>query len=377
MAGHLRIGLDAHMVGHRETGNETYVLGLLDGLSRLDRDFELYVYYTSDNAVDGASHVRARHLLGNSPWIRLAFDLPLQTWRDDLDVLHMTYTAPLWTRCPLVLTVHDISYVDHPEWFSARDVHMLSLTVPWSMRRADRVITVSEVCRAEIIHRYHLPENKVTCIHNAAGPAGQPIDQAEAVSIVRALGIDPAQRYVLAVGNLQPRKNLTRLINAYRNMLGVGIDANLVIVGPEHYRAQLVKAAAGDPTGRIKLTGYLTHRQLAACYACAAVFAFPSLYEGFGIPALEAMCHGVPVVCSRAGALPEVCGDAAYYFDPEDLDSITSALIKVLTDPDLRSVLTIAGKSRSSRFTWQRAAEQTAAVYEEVARETGLRQTTR
>ena len=353
------------MVGSRETGNETYVLGIIDGLVSLNDGSELYVYHVGGGAEQGGPRVHPRRLLGSGAWSRLTFDLPVRSWTDHLDVIHTTYVAPVWGRCPVVLTVHDICYASHPEWFSKRDLRVLSASVPWSIRRAARVITVSEVCRAEIIARYRVPEEKVVCVYNAAGPAAQKLSQAEARDAVSALGIDPLRPYILAVGNVQPRKNLVRLIKAFERLIAEGIDVDLVIVGPEHFRSNLVHEAAAGLSARVHLTGYVNHRQLAACYECAAVFAFPSLFEGFGIPAIEAMSHGTPVACAKAGALPEVCADAAAYFDPLDVESMADALARVLTDETLRAELTLAGRSRASRFTWQAAAKETLAVYKE------------
>jgi glycosyltransferase involved in cell wall biosynthesis len=353
------------MVGGRETGNETYVLGIIDGLASLDDDVELYVYHADDPAVQAGERIHPRHLLRASSVSRLSVDLPVRSWTDRLDVLHTTYTAPIWSRCPVVLTVHDICYTSHPEWFSSRDLRVLSASVPWSIRRAARVITVSELCRAEIIERYRVPEDKVVCVYNAAGPAAQPIGATEARAEVSALGIDPSRPYILAVGNLQPRKNLVRLIKAFERLIARGIDVDLVLVGPEHFRSDLVQQAAANLAGRVHLTGYVSSRQLAACYECAKVFAFPSLFEGFGIPALEAMSHGTPVVCAKAGALPEVCGDAALYFDPLDVESMAAALVRVLTEDGLKTALSVAGRARESGFSWRKAARETLVVYRE------------
>lgn len=359
-----RVGLDAHMVGSRETGNETYVVGLSEGLAAVaDPNLELYFYHSGSSPDSGTDHAHLQRLSTGSSWIRLGAELPLRSWADRLDLLHMTYSAPIWARCPVVLTVHDISFAEHPEWFSARDLRVLSRTVPWSIWRARRVITVSEVCRRQIIERYQLAEDKIARIYNGPGPAGRPIAEAEARTLVAGLGLDPDRCLVLAVGNLQPRKNLIRLIEAFGRVSREGIDADLLIVGPEHYRANLVHEAAAGLGGRIHFTGYLSDRQLAACYACATVFTFPSLFEGFGLPALEAMCHGTPVVCSKAGALPEVCGEAALYFDPVDTDSMASALKKALTDRDLRMRLAQAGRSRQAQFTWLGAAQSTLEIY--------------
>ena len=363
----LRIGLDAHMVGGHETGNESYVRGLVDGFAEMDGDCELFVYHVGSPWQKGVRNSKFRRLVNGSAWIRLAADLPLRTVLDGLDVLHTTYTAALWTRCPTVVTVHDISYAFHPEWFSARDLRVLSRTVPWSMRRAARVITVSETCRDQIIEHYGVPGEKVVSIPNAAGPAAVPLDDDMARELISMRGLNPDRPYVLTVGNLQPRKNLVRLITAFGNLVARGVDVDLVVVGPKHYRGDDVVTAARQAGDRVRFTGYLSDRELAAFYERAALFAFPSLFEGFGIPALEAMAHGVPVACSRAGALPEVCGAAAEYFDPYDVVSITNALSRVLTDSGRRADLVRAGQARQREFTWRRSAEMTLDVYRQAS----------
>ena len=365
------------MVGGRETGNETYVLGLIDGLASIDGEIEVIVYHADHFEQHDSSHVKFRRLIGASPLTRLTVDLAARAWRDRLDVLHTTYTAPVWAHCPTVLTVHDISYAKHPEWFSGRDLRVLSTMVPWSIRRTARVITVSLLCRQEIIETYQVPEEKVVCVYNAAGPAAQELSEEDVRAEASGLGIDVSRPFVLAVGNLQPRKNLVRLIEAFERVRSLGVDAELVIVGPEHFRAELVRTAADGVKEHVRFTGYVSHRQLAACYSAATMFAFPSLFEGFGIPALEAMAHGTPVICARAGALPEVCGDAALYFDPLNTDSIAEALKRVLTNPGFRTELSSAGRARVRQYSWRRAAEETLAVYRAVVRPNGMRETNR
>jgi glycosyltransferase involved in cell wall biosynthesis len=229
-------------------------------------------------------------------------------------------------------------------------------------------VTVSELCREEIIENYRVPAERVVAIPNAAGPAARPITEAEAKSELEQLGLDRRRPYLLAVGNLQPRKNLSRLIEAFGRLIAGGLDVELVIAGPRHYQGEEVLAAGRELGDRVRFTGYLSDRQLAACYRCAEVFVFPSLYEGFGIPALEAMAHGVPVASSRGGALPEVCGDAALHFDAMEVDSIEDALRRILTDSELRASLIKAGHARESEFSWSRSAAQTLAVYHGVSR---------
>ena len=376
MSDPIRIGLDAHMVGAHETGNETYVLGLIGGLAGTAGEFKMTVYHAG--VMPATPGAILRRLASANSWIRLGLELPVRSWRDDLDVLHTSYVAPIWSKAPTVVTVHDISFASHPEWFSSRDLRVLGSLVPWSMRRAARVITVSDLCRQEIIERYRLPPEKVVRIYNAAGPAAQSVGHEEAGRFVAELGVDLSRPIILTVGNLQPRKNLVRLIDAYSQVVASGHDAQLVVVGPEHYRAELIhQAAAAASAGSIYFTGYLSDRGLAACYSVATAFVFPSLYEGFGIPAVEAMAHGAPVACSRAGALPEVCGEAALYFDPLDIGSIAGAVTQLLSSVELRRQLSAAGRARREEFSWAQTAAQTLDVYCEAAGRSVIRQTTR
>jgi glycosyltransferase involved in cell wall biosynthesis len=285
-----------------------------------------------------------------------------------LDLLHMTYGAPAWSAAPVVLTVHDICYATNPEWFSPRDLRVLSAMVPRSIRKSAHVITVSESARRQIIERYRVPEEKISAIYNGPGPGAATISEDEAGKELSALGLNLERPYLLAVGNLQPRKNLVRLIEAFR-MLVQSHEIDLVIVGPQRFHAsEVFQAAAGPASERIHFTGYVTDRQLAACYRCSTAFVLASLYEGFGLPVIEAMAHGIPVACSNAGALPEVCGDASVLFDPESVEAIAAAVNSILSEPDLRERLSRAGKGRAAQFSWKKTAELTHAVYVNVRR---------
>ena len=374
----LRVGLDCHMAGGKETGNETWVLGLVKGFQELSGDIDLLAYHVNPPWTEPGHGVRFARLATGSPYFRLGLELPLRSVRDRLDVLHMTYVGPLWSAAPVILTVHDISYVTNPEWFSKRDLRVLSTTIPGAIRRAALVHTVSEDSRATIIEQYRIPPDKVRVVPSGVGPAGEPIGLEDAQRELRRFGIDPTRPYLLAVGNLQPRKNLVRLIQAYQGLIAGGLaDADLVLVGPRHFQAADIFAAASSIADRIHFTGYLDSRQLAACYRCCAAFVFPSLYEGFGAPAVEAMVHGAPIASARAGSLPEVCQDAALYFDPLDAESISAAMVSILTDGDLRLRLVAAGKERAKEFEWRKNAARMLDLYREVARPRDSAQRTR
>ncbi|MGH7775883.1 MAG: glycosyltransferase [Candidatus Dormibacterales bacterium] len=233
----MRVGIDAHMVGARETGNETYIRGLVDGLAGLADPPELRIYHVGDAWRPLPVPSRFSRLTTGNPYIRLGVDLPTRARLDGLDVLHTTYAGPLWSAAPTVLTVHDVSFATNPEWFSRRDVRMLSTAVPWSIRRAARVITVSSAAREQILERFRIPEEKVAVIPNGVGPAGSAIDLDVADQALRGLGIAPDRPYLLGVGTLQPRKNLGRLVEAFARLIQEGsYDGDLVLAGPARGR---------------------------------------------------------------------------------------------------------------------------------------------
>jgi glycosyltransferase involved in cell wall biosynthesis len=356
------------MVGGQETGNETYVKGLVEGLKTVADGLDVVVYHRGKPWTEPAPGVRFDRLMGASPYVRLGVELPLRSLAQRLDVLHMTYASPIWSAAPTVLTVHDICYATHPEWFSARDLRVLNANIPRSIRAAAHVITDSQSARGQIMERYNVPSPKITAIPIGAGAGATPISEAEASAELEALHLPTNRAYLLAVGNLQPRKNLVRLVQAFRRLVtDRHLDLDLVIVGPRHFRADEALDAARAVGDRVHFTGYVTDRQLAACYQCSAAFVFPSLYEGFGLPALEAMAHGVPCVCSSAGSLPEICGEAAVYFDPMSVEDMTTAIERVLADSGLREKLSLAGQDRARLFTWSETARLTIDIYRKAA----------
>jgi glycosyltransferase involved in cell wall biosynthesis len=356
------------MVGGQETGNETYVRGLIDGLTVLPSPPQVVAYSAGPPWERSGAEMRFQRLIAPAPIPRLGLELPVRSVTDHLDILHTTYVAPLWAKCPTVLSVHDICYETNPEWFSGRDVRMLSVAVPRSIRRADQVITISEASRQQIIDYYGTPPSKITVTALAPGVAATRIDHDQAIGALASTSVPVDRPYLCAVGNLQPRKNLVRLIQAFMNLIEHGrFDGDLVLIGPLRWRSHEILTVAAGLSARIHVTGYLTDLQLAACYSLSQAFAFPSLFEGFGLPPIEAMAHGIPVSCSDRGALPETCGEAAVYFDPMDVDAIENALDSVLNDEPLRLHLAKAGLARSSELTWTRTAEMTMAVYERLA----------
>lgn len=371
----MRIAIDAHMIGQRETGNERYTLNLLAGLARVDTENHYLVLVTDPKPLQ---HTLALPLHFEIVVVRPAANVPRLAWgmpracrERGAQALHVSYTAPPLSPCPTVVTVHDISYEFFPRFFSLRDRLLLSVTVPFSCRRAARVIAVSEQTRHDLIQRYGLPADKIRVVHEAADERFLAPIKDEEVARMRARYAD-GQRYILAVGNLQPRKNLVRLVDAFAALVTAGLveqDVVLVIAGQAHWRGSEVFAAVRSKglQERVRFPGYVPDEDMPALYRGAEVFVHPAIYEGFGLPPLEAMACGAPVVCSNGGALPEVVGDAALLFDPQDTAALVGALRDVLGDADRRRALIMAGQAHAAQFSWERAARETAQVFREAA----------
>lgn len=364
----MRVLMDAHMVGSRETGNETYVVGIMEGLAPL-LDGGLAA------AVDPALPWPAR--LAHSPIRRLPLQppgagrrlldtLPRLCRRWQADILHVTYVAPFVSPARLAVSVHDVSFKRYPDFFSARDRLLFALLLPWTLRRAGAVLTISEHARQEIMAGFPYVADRVVSVPLAPGSQFRPIRDPSLLAAARArYGL--TEPFWLMVGNLQPRKNVRRVVRA----LALADDSaanracQLVIVGQAQWRASDVYAEV-EQLGlqeRVIFTGYVPDEDLVLLYNAAAAFLYPSLYEGFGLPILEAMACGAPVVCSNVASMPEVAGDAALLIDPTDAEALAMALRRLATEPELRADLATRGPARAGAFSWARAAAQTLAVY--------------
>jgi glycosyltransferase involved in cell wall biosynthesis len=271
--------------------------------------------------------------------------------------------------------VHDVSFVRHPEWFTFRDRAVLNAGVRASVGRAARVLVPSRHARDELCALLGVSPERVVVTPEGVDPRFSPCDTGgeDAERLLHRLGI--RRRYVLALGNLQPRKNVAALVEAWALLLGAGRDAGrrLVVAGGFRGRrdgapALAVAAGIGD---RVVFPGYVPEAHLPALYSAAELFVFPSLYEGFGLPVLEAMACGAPVACAGATALPEVAAGAAALFDPSDPRDMAAVLGALIADADLRADLRARGLRRASVATWRSCAELTAAAYEAAASEAG------
>ena len=281
-----------------------------------------YLLYTPDPMALGVcgelpSNFAIRRVWPGRDALRVPLALPAQVIRDDVDVLHVTYIAPPVISAAVVATVHDVSYLELPEAFSLRDRLVLGLLVPRTLRRAEAIITISEHSRQAIAHHYGTPEKKIVVVYPSVSPVFRPLAAAAARRVTGRYGLTGP--YILAVGNLQPRKNVPRLIRAFAALRRTGAyTGHLALVGKDAGQESQISAEARRLGLRqeVIFTGYVPQDDLVALYSCADMFVYPSLYEGFGLPPLEAMACGCPVVASDTSALPEVAADGAYSLIP-------------------------------------------------------------
>jgi glycosyltransferase involved in cell wall biosynthesis len=264
-----------------------------------------------------------------------------------------------------VLTIHDMIFSLFPEHQKRLNYWYLSMAMPIFCRRADAIITVSEFSKQDIVQYYGLDPDKVTVIYEAAGPEFAPV----APSVVE----DVRDRYSLPesflihVGTIEPRKNLTRLVQALQQLRDSGLKVPLVVVGGKGwlYHDFFRRLEELEVRDAVYFPGYVADSDLPALYSAARAAVMPSLYEGFGLPILEAMSCGTPAICSSTSSLPEIGGEAARYFDPHDVEAIAETVHNIWTRSDLRAEMRNQGQAQASKFSWDRAARETISVYEE------------
>lgn len=367
----MRFSVDAHAIGQRLTGNETYIRNLLRCFASLDAESEFIAYIAHPSARANLPQSVATRMVPVNPYRRLGYGLALELRRDRPDLLHVQYTAPLFPgNVPLIVSVHDVSFLSHPQYFTPFRRRQLRITVRRTVRRAQKVLTVSEFSRRSIIDAYRLPEDKVVVMPNAASSRFRPIAREAASASVRArFGIHGP--FLLTVGDLQPRKNHLGLIRAFDDVMRAHPDwqHQLVLVGKETWFSPVIhQAVARSPFAhRIVFTGFVSDDDLAALYGSCEMFVFPSFYEGFGLPILEAMACGRAVACSNTSAIPEVADSAALLFDPSSVPEMARAIRDLLVDPALRARMERLALARAAHFSWERTARETLDVYYEVA----------
>ena len=352
----MRIGVNAlYLIPAGVGGTEIYLRQLLEALAGIDAANEYFVFTNLETGADLVPRqanfqwkpqaVHARFRPARIAWEQIV--LPLEVSRYRLNVLfNPGFTAPAFTPCPCVTVFHDLQHKRHPEHFRWFDLPFWRLLLWLSAHRSGKLIAVSEATRADLLRFYRLPADHIVVIHHGVETAFFELDRKH---------IEP---YVLCVSTLHPHKNLERLIRVYGRSRR---DYRLVLAGMRGFHTRLLEALIEQLglKGSVQLTGWLPREELYRLYQRALAFVYPSTFEGFGMPVLEALAAGVPVACSDIPALREVAGEAALFFDPLDEDAIDAALNVIVTDASQRLRLAEAGPARARHFSWTQAGAQT------------------
>jgi glycosyltransferase involved in cell wall biosynthesis len=356
--------IDAHHVGHRQTGNETWVRNISRELAKSGHADRLaWATTTAGAPALKALTGRDPHHLSTSAVRRLALDLPRIARRVDAGAILVQYTMPL-TRRPCVVVVHDLSPYDAAagSWLPGPTAARIRRSIKHSARKAALLLAPSAFTRHQLLERFPRDPDDVSVCANAVDP-----ELAAALGQAQRTRDDDAF-VVLAVGNVVPRKNLTVAAEAVSRLRTSGLDARLRVVGTVAPNGRAAGSAIEDALGAaVSFSGYVTTPALAQEYADADALAFPSLFEGFGIPALEAMAAGLPVVVSDRAALPEVVGDAGIVAAADDVDAWVSALSRVAGDAGVRSALVAAGHRRAAGLTWSDSADVVARAFQRIS----------
>jgi glycosyltransferase involved in cell wall biosynthesis len=285
-------------------------------------------------------------------------------------VLHCpSYICPLRKQStPYVVTIHDTIAIDHPQWCKKTNALYFKLFMKAAAKKATRIISVSERSTDDIKRNFDLPCSRIRTIHSGIDNIFNSGENSSRCSEVKACYNLP-QRYILYVGNIEPKKNIVTLLRVQKKLREKNLPHKLVIVGKRSWesKAELEEISREIAAGNVVCPGYVDRNDLPYVYKMADVFVFPSLYEGFGFPPLEAMACGTPVITTRGGALAETVKDAALIVEPHNTQQITNAICSIITNSRFREKYTRMGLKRSGMFSWDRAAEQTLSVYREVS----------
>lgn len=358
------IGIDGSRLSVADhTGTETYTAQIIRHLALIAAPDRLRIYLRGDIEPPGLNElplVEARRLPKGRFWTHRWLSNEMRA--NAPDVLFVPAHVVPVIHPATVVTIHDLGYLHHPRSHPPSQRRALDLTTRWSAYAARHIIAISETTKRDLIGAYGVSPAKITVVHHGVDPVYRPRRPDAVAEVRRRFGLP--EKYILTVGTVQPRKNLATLAGAMTIVASAGLPHRLVIVGKTGWLASTVEReiAALASANRVIRLGYVAADDLPSLYAGADAFAMPSLYEGFGLPALEALATGLPTVVADRGALPEVVGDAALLVDPNDQEAIGAALVRLVTDDATRRRLTAAGPIQAARFSWPVSAASTLEV---------------
>ncbi len=372
----MNVTLDVSPTVQKHAGLGRYAGEVARALSQRD-DVALSLFYNSHGQATLPGYLadvpHKSVSVGNKPWRMAVLLSNLLHWPIDAtfgasDIFHSTnHLLGHFGRAKTVFTLHDLIFLHFPEFHLPYNRWFLTLDMPRFLRAANAIVTPSDCSRQDAIKFYNLPPHKITVIYEGAAPHFQPATNPADLARVKAAYHLPDE-FILHVGTIEPRKNLARLLEAFQSLLADFPNLYLVLIGKRGwlYDDFFQRLQALGLTERVIFPGYIAGDDLPAVYQLARLLAYPSLYEGFGLPPLEAMACGTPVVCSNAASLPEVVGDAGLLVEPTDTAALWQALKRVLGDDSLRTELAGRALEQASRFSWETAATQLTALYARV-----------
>jgi glycosyltransferase involved in cell wall biosynthesis len=369
-----RIAINALIMDKRKAGIGNYAFHLLQAMNRLSHGLEADVYIQRQMQEYFPSEGTMRFLpcpdfKGSRDRILYEqFRLPREYLRQNYTIVHfLDYMSPLTPmKAKKVVTIHDLSYFVYPEFFTTGSRLMKQFLTGPSVRSAARVICVSNNTKNDVQRLYHVPD-KLKVTHLGVDPDCSVWDAAGEQEILRKYGIRGS--YIMHTGTLEPRKNTAALVRAFCAAVRKGdLPQSLVLCGKPGWKYEGIfqEIEHSGLKDRILITGYVPDEELPVLFHHADAFVYPSLYEGFGLPPLEAMVHGTPVICSFASSLPEVTGDAALTFPPRDEEKLAELIIRIIKEPGIREELRQKGFKQALKFTWEKTAEKTMDVYREL-----------
>ncbi len=368
----MRIGINGRFLVAKRTGVQRAAYNLVKTLIEIDRENE-YVIFTGKEQIGApewnypnvtvvADHLRTNESFRNHVWEQIRLPRLAKEYR--IDILHSpANVAPLFYKGRSIIHIHDLCFVVNPQWYSFAFRTVYNLIIPMLARRATKVITNSNNSKNDLLQYFNLPAERVSLVYWAVDDTfSLPATSVETVTSIR------EDDFILYVGSLEPRKNINVLIESYEKLRHdyPAIKTKLILIGGESPLFASVQLKARQYRDDVIFKGFVTDAELGEYYRRASLVAYPSLYEGFGLPPLEAMASGAPVVTSSTSSIPEVVGHAAILVNPRDRDQLTRAMHRVLTDVRLRDSMIKAGTAQVLRFNWYRVARGVLAVYHEV-----------
>lgn len=372
----MHIGLNAHLLSlaatYRNAGINRYIYNLLLNLPLVDGD-NRYTVFLGERRFPAHPHltIRTSRLSTMRPPVRIFWEQvlqPLALKMEKIDLLHsLAFVIPLTSTCPAVVTVYDLSFLLYPDRFKPFRRLYLSLFTRLSVRRAKGIIAISENTRRDVMRLLQVPAHKIEIAYPGVDESYHPLPPEEIESFRQRRGLP--RRVILFVGTLEPRKNIGHLLEVYKRLIRQTPEAEnqpkLVIVGAKgwFYEEIFARVETLNLKDQVILPGYVPHEELPLWYNVADVFVYPSLYEGFGLPPLEAMACGTPAIVADTSSLPEVVGQAGLIVPPQDVDVWVEAIREVLDDEALRQTMRQQGLSQAARFSWTRMAQQTVRAY--------------